>query len=150
MPRPMTLIGSGVWARIISSLKISCSMKPAPRPPYSLGQVMPTYPASWSLFCHARLPSMKAFWPSATLASPRGLFAFSQVRTSSLNAFSESLSSKSMVRSLRDRWDDFSRQKLERVAVVEEEVLEHEKLDAKRRVLANLLGDLGRRPDECA
>ena len=28
--------------RGISSLKISCSMKPAPRPPYSLGHVMPT------------------------------------------------------------------------------------------------------------
>jgi hypothetical protein len=38
----MTLIGSGVWATIISSLKMSCSMKPAPRPPYSFGHVMPT------------------------------------------------------------------------------------------------------------
>ena len=41
MPRPITLIGSGALASIISWFRISCSMSDDPRPPYSLGQFRP-------------------------------------------------------------------------------------------------------------
>src|SRR5437773_1916463 len=44
----------GALANAISSWRISSSMKVRPRPPYSLGHVSPTNPASKSVRCQSR------------------------------------------------------------------------------------------------
>ena len=49
----MTLIGSGAWARAASSLKMTCSVSVAPRPPYSLGHDSPAQPPSYSWRCQS-------------------------------------------------------------------------------------------------
>jgi hypothetical protein len=49
--------GARAWK--YSSSKITCSIKLAPRPPYSLGQEIPTQPAACIVFCQAmRLSSV--------------------------------------------------------------------------------------------
>ena len=45
---------SGARARAISSVKMICSFKDAPRPPCSRGHWMPTQPAAASSRCQAR------------------------------------------------------------------------------------------------
>ena len=41
----------GARARSVSSMKMRCSVGVAPRPPNSVGQLMPAYPASYSVRC---------------------------------------------------------------------------------------------------
>jgi hypothetical protein len=43
---PSGLMGDGAPARAISSATIACWSGLAPRPPYAMGQPIPTYPAS--------------------------------------------------------------------------------------------------------
>src|SRR4051794_18917930 len=54
MPTPMTSRMPGTPAAPISWLTVTCSIGPAPWPPYSLGHVTPASPASASLPCQAR------------------------------------------------------------------------------------------------
>ena len=61
-----TFAGRGAFARASSSPKMDCSIRVAPRPPYSLGHETPAQPASWSFFCHSRSNSN---W---TWSPPRG------------------------------------------------------------------------------
>ena len=46
----------GARARSVSSMKMRCSVGVAPRPPNSLGQLMPAYPASNSVRCQPGVP----------------------------------------------------------------------------------------------
>ena len=125
-------------------------MKVRPRPPYSAGQVMPTYPASYIFFCHLRRLSMNDFMsPSPSPLPSRGALAFSQALTSSRNAFSVGLSSKSMALRLCHRRKNFAGQQLQGVRIIEQEVLQHDQLDAGPGVLPHLLGNLFRRAHEC-
>src|SRR5829696_8969274 len=83
---PSTLAGEGASARTISSEKIACSMRLAPRPPYSSGQDTPAQPPSFSLRCHWRrnwnpASSSAGGWP--------GWLAASHSRSSSRKACSE-------------------------------------------------------------
>ena len=43
--RPNTFASGGAPARAISSVKMTCSIRVAPRPPYSFGQAIPAQPA---------------------------------------------------------------------------------------------------------
>ncbi len=90
--RPSTLAGGGTLARAISSEKIACSIRVAPRPPYSFGHEIPAQPASWSLPCQSRRNSNLASSPSG---SAPGWLASSQARTSSRNACSSVVSVRS-------------------------------------------------------
>src|SRR5260370_22725989 len=90
--------------------------------------------------------SMNAFMSVGS--SLRGAFAFSHARTSSRNVFSDSLRSKSTSLRLGHRRHYFLCEQSKRVAVVEQEVLQHEKVDAELRVLAHLLADLFWTPDK--
>src|SRR5260370_17166191 len=81
-------------------------------------------------------------------SSLRGAFAFSNARTSSRNAFSDWLRSKSTSPRLGHRRHYFLCEQSKRVAVVEQEVLQHEKVDAELRVLSHLLADLFWSPDK--
>src|ERR1700680_2816274 len=97
---------------------------------------------------------MKPFCPSSG-AFLCGTLAFSQARTWSRKVFSDSLRSKSMRlilngRALRDRRNHVRGKELQGVRVVEQEVLQHEQVDAELRLLVDLLGDLFRRSDEPA
>src|SRR5512132_2327942 len=100
MTRPRTLAGAGTRWRASSSLKIDCSIRVAPLPPYSSGQERPAQPASCIFFCQARRNSNSA-WSSPSGAAP-GLFSSSQLRTSSRKAASESVSVRSTAGSLSD------------------------------------------------
>src|SRR3974390_3214414 len=51
-PRPKALAIGGASTRAISSQKIACCIKVAPRPPYSFGQETAAQPPSWSVRCH--------------------------------------------------------------------------------------------------
>jgi hypothetical protein len=44
----------GARERPYSSLKMTCSIRLAPRPPNSLGQPIPTHPAAYIFACQAR------------------------------------------------------------------------------------------------
>src|SRR5207302_438005 len=78
----------GARARKYSSSQITCCMKLAPSPPYSLGQEIPTQPASCIFFCQAmrfsriaRSGEMRWSCASSTLSSSLRL-ASSQSRNS--------------------------------------------------------------------
>src|SRR5437762_1873427 len=101
--RPPRFTNSGDSARAISWYRMICSVSGAPRPPHSLGQFIPTYPASHIRFCQAR--SRRTSSTSArddANALPRsssGTLASSHARTSFRNASSLSLNSKSIATS---------------------------------------------------
>ena len=84
--RPRTFAGRGAFARASSSLKIACSTRVAPRPPYSFGHETPAQPPSCSLRCQLRSNSNWT-WSPPFGASP-GWFASSQARSSSRKACS--------------------------------------------------------------
>src|SRR5580700_4239169 len=103
--RPIALApGSiGAWARKYSSSKITCWIKLAPRPPYSLGQEIPTQPAACIFFCQAtrfssvsRSGATRESWASSTLRSSVRL-ASSQARNSRRNSACSGASAKSIV-----------------------------------------------------
>ncbi len=83
----------GALARTISSKKIACSIRVAPRPPYSFGHEMPAQPASYILRCQRRENSKASL--SSSGGSP-GWFSASQPRTSSRKASSVGLRVRSM------------------------------------------------------
>src|ERR1700680_359358 len=85
---------------------------------------------------------MKAFCPSSVEGSARGALAFSQARTSSRKAFAESRSSKSSPPTLSHCRNHVVSDQLQRFAVVEQEVLEHDEVDPQRRIPVDLIGDL--------
>src|SRR5947208_13688875 len=91
---------------------------------------------------------MNFFCPSAIEPRSRGWLALSQALTWSRNSFSPSLSSKSI--RLGYGRNNFFREQLQCVAVVEQEVLQHEEVHAELGVLADLPGDLLRCADERA
>ena len=93
---PSTFAGRGAFARASSSPKIDCSIRVAPRPPYSFGHETPAQPAAWSLRCHSRSNSYCA-WSPALGAGP-GWFSSSQARNSSRNACSSGVSVRSIGR----------------------------------------------------
>src|SRR6267143_3559777 len=88
--------------------------------------------------------------------SSRGALAFSQARTSSRNAFSGALRSKSTSFPYPPLWNGPSRdgrnhllrEHLQRVPIVEQPVLEHEKVNSQAPELAHPLCDLLGRPDK--
>src|SRR5260370_10600809 len=104
MPSPITLMGPGARASIISWPKMTCSISVAPRPPYSLGQLSPMYPASYSARCHPtrRSSHVAEVASSLSLSAQAGRFARSQARTSSRKARSAGVRSKSMRLPLTD------------------------------------------------
>src|SRR5690348_10798819 len=96
-------VGStGARARKYSSSKMTCCMKSAPRPPYSLGQEIPTQPAACIVFCQAmRFSSVSRSgatrWSAASSTQiSGGRWASSQSRNSARNAACSGLSEKSM------------------------------------------------------
>src|SRR4051812_41582998 len=92
----------GARARKYSSSKMTCCMKLAPRPPYSLGQDRPTQPAACIFFCQVRRFSSvsrsgETRWSCASSTfSSSGRLASSQSRNSARNAASADASAKSM------------------------------------------------------
>ena len=91
--RPSTFAGRGAFARASSSPKIDCSIRVAPRPPYSFGHEIPAQPAACIWRCHSRSNSNWA-WSPLVGAGP-GWFASIHERTSSRNACSSELSVRS-------------------------------------------------------
>src|SRR5271167_4285920 len=93
---------TGARARKYSSSKMTCSIKPAPRAPYSLGQEIPTQPAACIVFCHAmRFSSVSRSgatrWSAASSTQiSGGRFAASHCRNSARNSACSGLSAKSM------------------------------------------------------
>src|SRR5271163_62748 len=93
----------GARARKYSSSKITCCIKSAPRPPYSLGQEMPTQPAAYIVFCQAmrfskvsRSGATRWSAASSTLI-PSGRLISSQFRNSARKTACSGLSAKSMI-----------------------------------------------------
>src|SRR5712692_6280229 len=81
---------------------MTCSIRLAARPPYSLGQESPTHPAPASFRCHARrfsntsrLGAIRSSIASS-IHSSCGRFSLSQVRTSLRKASCSGVNSKSM------------------------------------------------------
>src|ERR671919_121527 len=106
--RPSTFAGDGVSARVASMTKIACSIRVAPRPPYSFGHEIPAQPASCSLLCHSRRNCTTSSSPSG---SGPGWFSSSQLRTPSRKPSSCGVSERSMGRELpgSDALDDRAR-----------------------------------------
>src|SRR2546421_6712595 len=100
--RPMLPGRTGARAAAYSSSQMTRSISPAPRPPYSFGQVIPTQPAACIVFCHARRRSnvsrSDATRSSAGSSRQRsaGRFAASQPRSSVRNASWAGENSKSI------------------------------------------------------
>src|ERR1700683_356915 len=80
-----------------------CCVSVAPRPPYSLGQLIPTHPPACIFLCHstrrfqssALLSRMKSASPPSSLL-PLGRLALSQPLNSARNASSSALNLKSI------------------------------------------------------
>src|SRR5216684_3250966 len=92
---------------------------------------------------------MKPFCPSSG-ADFWGTLVFSHALTSSRNAFSDSLRSKStrlILTScgLSDRRNHLGGEQLQRIRVVEQEMLQHDEVDPQRSHLVDLARDLLRR-----
>src|SRR5580704_12880111 len=93
---------TGARARKYSSSKITCSIKLAPRPPYSSGQEIPTQPAACIVFCHAmRFSNVSRSgatrWSAASSTQiSAGRFPSSQRRNSARNTACSGLSAKSI------------------------------------------------------
>ena len=94
---------TGARARAYSSSQITRSMIDAPRPPYSVGQAIPTQPALCMVFCQttrrsniSRVDATRSSAGSSTQRSD-GRFAASQPRNSLRNASCSGAYSKSMV-----------------------------------------------------
>ena len=112
MPMAMANTPLDTPKRACSWLKIAPSIERPPRPPYSVGQVMPAHPPPASTPCHSRqrftytsseysvdhIPAEKSSgWPfGMALAS-------SQARASARNAASSGVSSKSTAAQTRTR-----------------------------------------------
>src|SRR5262245_42306050 len=103
IPMPMTPMCGGASARAISSRKMACCVYRAPPPPYSSGQMSPTYPASYRDRLHARISgASNRVAPPRWPCSPGGRFSSSQARRSVRNAASSGVSRRSI-------WADPSR-----------------------------------------
>src|SRR6266516_6082212 len=100
---PSTFAGRGAFARAISSLKIACSMRVAPRPPYSAGHDIPAQPPAWSVRCQSRANSIQASVPLR--GSSPGWLSANQARTSSRKAVSSGVSVRSIRRPGIYRYD---------------------------------------------
>src|ERR1700719_957045 len=93
---------TGARARKYCSSKITCSIKLAPRPPYSSGQEIPTQPAACIVFCHAmRFSNVSRSgatrWSAASSTQiSASRFASSQWRNSARNTACSGLSAKSI------------------------------------------------------
>ncbi len=74
----------GAWERCISSAKTTCSMIPAPRPPYSSGHAIAAYRASASSRFHARSVARRS--ASISMENPMPLPRYASVRCSSSQA----------------------------------------------------------------
>ncbi len=88
-PTMLTLTGSrisGARARAISSVKMICSRRLAPRPPCARGHWMPTQPPAARARCQARWKRRRS--PSSSGAGARGRLASSQARSSARKASS--------------------------------------------------------------
>src|SRR5208282_1569372 len=79
-----------------------CCVSVAPRPPYSLGQLIPTHPPACIFLCHSTrrfqssaVPSLMKSLPSSLLAD-LGRLALSQPLSSARNASSSALNLKSI------------------------------------------------------
>src|SRR5690348_14705026 len=99
-PEPM--YGSGARARPSSWLYTMLCRIDAPRPPYSLGQSMPSHPPSFSFLHHAtrrsQSPSSSSAKVSASASLPSlGAFLSSHARNSLRNASSSGVKLKSIV-----------------------------------------------------
>ena len=82
--------GSCAPARANSSYQMSCSIRAAPRPPYSFGQEMPAQPASNMRRCQARSKARRPAMSFSTGGS-LGLFASIQARAAARNFSSSGL-----------------------------------------------------------
>src|SRR6478752_10209057 len=98
IPRPRTFAKGGAWASAISCQKITCSIRLAPRPPYSLGHEIPAQPPSYSLRCQRfRYSKRDSIDSSRRSSQSLGALAASQLRNSSRNLISSGLRFRSMV-----------------------------------------------------
>src|SRR6266478_3895741 len=101
--RPLWHGRIGARTRKYSSSQITCCMKLAPRPPYSLGQEIPTQPAACIFFCQAMrfssVPRSGAMrWSAASSTQISGGRLVSSHRRNSLRkAACSGLSAKSML-----------------------------------------------------
>src|SRR5262249_2340916 len=85
------VVTSGAPARAYSSYQITCSMRLAPRPPYSRGHETPAQPPSNIRRCQARSYARSATRSAPTGRRSRGTLASSQARASARNASSAAL-----------------------------------------------------------
>src|SRR5215470_6128749 len=97
-PKPRTLASGGAAASAISCQKITCCIRLAPRPPYSLGHEMPAQPASYSLRCQRfRYSNLCSSDSSRRSSQSVGTLAASHARNSSRKAISSGLRFRSMI-----------------------------------------------------
>src|SRR5258708_20162924 len=88
-PRPMEFAIGGASTRDISSQKMDCCIKLAPRPPYSFGHDTAAHPPSYSFRCQAfKYVKDSSIGFSRHSLQSFGTLASSHDRSSSQNSFS--------------------------------------------------------------
>jgi hypothetical protein len=90
----MIVMRSGAPDARYSSSKIAWVMTSAPRPPYSVGQAMPPYPATDNVRSHSRCCANPSAVPYEVIS--RGTCAESHARTSARNASCSGAKERSM------------------------------------------------------
>src|SRR5258707_11258234 len=96
-PRPREFAIGGASTRAISSQKMDCCIKLAPRPPYSFGHDTAAHPPSYSFRCQAfKYGKDSSIGFSRHSLQSFGTFASSHERSSSRNCFSSAVRFKSI------------------------------------------------------
>src|SRR5882757_9137551 len=96
-PRPREFAIGGASTRDISSQKMDCCIKLAPRPPYSFGHDTAAHPLSYSFRCQAfKYVKDSSIGFSRHSLQSFGTLASSHERSSSRNCFSSEVRFKSI------------------------------------------------------